>query len=141
MTMRRLAARDVAAIRLFDGAASALEALATGGARVAIVSSNAEANVRQVVGADLAARVSDFACGAAVFGKPARFKALRRLHGLEPGRVLAVGDELRDLEAARAAGIAAGAVSWGFATPAALAAGGPDYLFESFDRIPAAVLG
>ena len=41
-----------------------------------------------------------------------------------------VGDELRDADAARAVGIAFGAVTWGYATPEVLRARRPDRLFD-----------
>jgi phosphoglycolate phosphatase len=47
-----------------------------------------------------------------------------------PAEVISIGDEVRDIEAARAVGIACGAVSWGYAAPAALQALAPDYMFE-----------
>lgn len=52
----------------------------------------------------------------------------------------AIGDETRDIEAAKAIGLAAGAVSWGYATPAALRSAEPQFMFESFSRLVAAVL-
>jgi phosphoglycolate phosphatase len=52
-----------------------------------------------------------------------------------PAEVIAIGDEVRDIEAARAVGIACGAVSWGYAAPAALRALAPDHMFAQMDEI------
>jgi phosphoglycolate phosphatase len=54
---------------------------------------------------------------------------------------VAIGDEIRDIEAARAAGIACGAVTWGYAAPNALKALGPDLVFEQMDDIARALAG
>jgi phosphoglycolate phosphatase len=55
--------------------------------------------------------------------------------GLSPAQAIAIGDEVRDIEAARAAGIACAGVSWGFAAPKALRALGPDLMFERIEDI------
>ena len=75
------------------------------------------------------------ACAASLFGKPAKFRRVIRRAGVEPSQVIAIGDEARDIEAARAVGVACGAVCWGYAAPAALRALGPDHVFERMDEI------
>ena len=55
--------------------------------------------------------------------------------GLQPAAVISIGDEMRDMDAARAAGIAFGGVAWGYADPDALRARGPDAWFETMDDI------
>lgn len=47
-------------------------------------------------------------------------KRLMRTAGYDPGEVLAVGDEVRDFEAAKASGVHFIGVSWGYTAPAAL---------------------
>jgi len=58
-----------------------------------------------------------------------------RHFGIAPADTVCVGDEIRDIEAARAAGMDSGAVSWGYAFPAALQAAKPTYLFNSMAEI------
>jgi phosphoglycolate phosphatase len=60
---------------------------------------------------------------------------------VSPAEALAVGDEVRDIEAARATGVAAGAVAWGYADPGLLRERGPDHLFETMGEVAEAVLG
>ena len=50
---------------------------------------------------------------------------------------LAIGDEVRDIEAARAAGIACGAATWGYSATDALIAMKPELVFESMNDIAA----
>jgi phosphoglycolate phosphatase len=57
--------------------------------------------------------IEHYNCGASIFGKAPRLKAMVRRSGIDPRNVIYVGDEVRDAEAARKAGISFGAVSWG----------------------------
>jgi phosphoglycolate phosphatase len=138
--MRALMTRDIDAIRLFPGAADLLEALRAGGARIAVVTSNTEENVRRVLGPEHARLVSAYGCGASLFGKGAKFRRVLKATGVRPAEAIAVGDEVRDIEAARAAGVAAGAVAWGYADPGLLRERGADHLFETMGEVARAVL-
>ncbi|UAX94733.1 HAD hydrolase-like protein [Ensifer adhaerens] len=132
--MRRAMAAEAASVRLFPGVAELLARLKAAGIGIAIVSSNAEEGIRAALG-EVAAAVDLFECGAALFGKAQHFKKAIRYSGLNPARFLAIGDEARDIEAARKAGIAAGAVAWGYADPAFLQKLGPDRFFASVEEI------
>jgi phosphoglycolate phosphatase len=127
--LRRLAAAAPAP-PLFPGIPGAIEALASAGLRLAIASSNSEAQIRRTLGPVLAARITDYACDATLFGKAARFRRILKGSAIPPAAAMGIGDELRDIEAAREAGIAAGAVTWGYADPAALRAARPDAVFD-----------
>lgn len=139
--IRKLMARDVAEIPLFSGVPELLEALEREGIVVAIVSSNAEANVRAILGPENAARIRHFGCGVGLFGKRARFREVVRKLGVPKEAVIAIGDEVRDIEAAVAAEIAAGAVSWGYATPEILRAREPKAMFASIAEMRDRLLG
>lgn len=139
--MRRRAAEARDGFRLFPGMAEAVRAMHTAGVRLAVVTSNREATVRHVLGPDLAGRISFYRCGTSLFGKASVFRRLLREAAIAPGMVLAVGDETRDLAAARGAGIAFGAVSWGYMRPDALTAHGAELMFASADELRAWVLG
>jgi phosphoglycolate phosphatase len=132
MRRRKLAAANQ--ISLFDGAPQVLADLQTLGVHTAIVSSDSEASVRQVLGPS-AALISRFDCGASLFGKHHKFKRVARQLGIKPSEVLCIGDELRDIDAARTAGMDSGAVAWGYALPAALQAAQPAHVFHTFEEI------
>lgn len=72
---------------------------------------------------------------ASMFGKAKRFKAVLRASGLSAADAICIGDEIRDFDAARAAGIALGAVTWGYTAGDALRALKPDHTFDTFDEI------
>ncbi|MBA4012301.1 MAG: HAD family hydrolase [Phenylobacterium sp.] len=133
--MRRLAAEAAPSINLFPGVADMLRRLAARGVKVAIVSSNSEAVVRQVLGPELAGLVAHYGCGASIFGKATKFRQVIRAAGVGEADVLSVGDEVRDIEAARRMRLAAGAVTWGYATPEILQAQRPSAMFETTDDV------
>ncbi len=135
--MRRLMARDIDRITPFDGVSALLRTLTERGVTVAIVSSNSIDNVRRVLGPDAAGCVAHFACGSSLFGKPAKFSRILRDTGIPVAGALAIGDEVRDIEAARKVGVACGAVTWGYARGDVLAARQPDHLFHRIDDIAA----
>ena len=131
--MRRLAGAAPPP-RLFPGVPAMLARLAGGGIALGLVTSNTESNARRALG-PAAATITHWACDAALFGKAGTFRRVLRRAGVAPGDAMAIGDEQRDIAAARAAGLRAGAVAWGYATPAALAAAGPDILFDRVEAI------
>jgi phosphoglycolate phosphatase len=137
---RRLKGEAAAEIALFPGVEAMLKTLAGNGVELALVTSDSEANAREKLG-DSAALFSHFDCAASLFGKAAKFRGIIRRAGVEPGKVISIGDEVRDIEAARAVGVACGAVCWGYAAPAALRARAPDHVFERMDEIERVVSG
>jgi len=139
--MRARMAEDAARIGLFPAIPALLAALAGAGVQLSVVSSNSEQNVRRILGADNAARIEHFSCGAAMFGKARRLRAVMRRSGVSPERTLCIGDETRDIEAAREAGADSGAVAWGYATAEALAQFEPTFLFATPADALAAIVG
>jgi phosphoglycolate phosphatase len=135
--MRRLKAEHLDDIALFPGVDAMLRALQARGVTLAIVSSDNEANVRRALGSANAALIAHYACGASLFGKAAKFKQVVKASGIAATRTLCIGDEVRDSEAARKAGLAFGAVTWGYATGAALRAQAPEMVFSTMEDVVA----
>jgi phosphoglycolate phosphatase len=134
--LRRRKARDLGSIPLFPGVETMLSSLAAKGVVCALVSSDAEDNVRRALGVS-ARSVAHFACGAALFGKAKKFRQVLRRTGIPAHEVIAIGDEVRDAEAAAKAGIAFGAVTWGYTTAEALRRTRPARVFERIDEVAA----
>jgi phosphoglycolate phosphatase len=133
--MRRRMADGRAAIKLFDGVERMLERLAAQGIELAVLTSNSQENVRRILGARNAALVRHFECGASIFGKEAKFRKLLRRTGAAPADVLCIGDEIRDAQAAAAAGLAFAGVAWGYARPDVFALHCAGALFVSVDEL------
>ncbi len=132
--MRRLKSEQAADIALFPGVGTMLRTLSDHGMRLALVSSDTEANARVKLG-ELAELFCWFDCAGSIFGKPAKFRRVLKRAGISAAQTIAIGDETRDIEAARSTGIACGAVTWGYAAPQALRARGPDLVFERIEDI------
>ncbi len=139
--MRKLMSRDIHQIRLFEGIDDLLRRLSSLGATLAVVSSNSRANIRHVLGAEVAALVSYYECGVSVFGKEAKLKKVLRQSGIAPREAIYIGDEIRDCKAARDMGIAFGGASWGYTMPDALRAHAGDDVFARIDDILSRVVG
>lgn len=132
MRKRKLAAASE--ISLFKNIPAMLCDLQGRGIKVAIVSSDSEASVRRVLG-PATRLITNFDCGAAMFGKHWKFRRVARRLGVKPAETICIGDELRDIEAAKAAEMDSGAVAWGYALPSALQAAGPTHLFNSIEEM------
>ncbi|QHO76323.1 HAD family hydrolase [Bradyrhizobium sp. CCBAU 051011] len=132
MRKRKLAAAGETS--LFSGIPETLAELQRIGIQIAIVSSDSEASVRQVLG-PVTTLVTRFDCGAAIFGKHRKFRRVARQLGVKPSETICIGDEIRDIEAAKAAEMDSGAVAWGYALPFALQAAGPTHLFNSIEEM------
>ncbi|WP_028346547.1 HAD hydrolase-like protein [Bradyrhizobium murdochi] len=132
MRKRKLTAANETS--LFAGIPEMLADLQRLGVKTAIVSSDSEASVRQVLG-PATALIGRFDCGAAVFGKHWKFRRVARRLEASPAETICIGDEIRDIEAANAASMDSGAVAWGYATPAALKAAGPTHFFNSIEEM------
>lgn len=133
--MRRLKSTHMASIPLFAGVDRMLRTLHSSGLKLALVSSDTEKNARRQLGPANAALFTVLACGASLNGKAAKFQRVLKRTGVAPYRALAIGDEVRDIEAARSVGMACGAVTWGYAAPETLRALKPDLVFERMEEI------
>jgi phosphoglycolate phosphatase len=133
--MRARMTHDIARIRLFPGVGEMLEGLAERGVQIALVTSNSAQNARQVLGPRNASLIRHMGCGASVLGKRSKLRKVLRAAGVAPSEALSIGDEIRDLHASRAEGIAFGAVTWGYTHPDALRAQAPEMIFETIEDI------
>jgi phosphoglycolate phosphatase len=122
-------------IPLFAGVGPMLQQLERSGAALALVSSNAADNCRRILGDAHWQRLVHVECGASILGKRRRIARVLRATGIEPARAIYVGDQITDAEAARAAGVAFGAVAWGYATRASLERLQPAHLFDAVEEL------
>ena len=138
---RMLMAKQIKMIVPFPGVADLLGQLAQAGSTLAVVTSNSYANVRSVLGRKSMGLLAACEGGASIFGKRIKLRKVLRQSGIHPAQAIFIGDEIRDIEAARQAGIASGAVAWGFTDPETLRAHSPDMLFTTVDEMRLALVG
>ena len=132
---QKLLYQNISSVDLFPGIDQVMRALAETEMRLAVVTSNQLRNVLAVLGEELTRLVTAFECEAGFFGKAARLRRVLRAAGVRPEEALSFGDETRDIEAARKAGIPCAAVTWGYGDAEALGGHRPDYLLTSVEQI------
>jgi len=122
---------------LFLGIPEALAALRLSGFRHAIVSSNSTASIQLCLEFNDVVDLFDEVCGTSkLAGKERRIRKAMMQRGLEPDDCLYLGDEVRDIEAARAAHLEVGCVSWGLNSVSALDRHSPAFVAQSADQLP-----
>ncbi len=132
--------QDIAQISLFEGVDELLHQLSSNGVKLTIVSSNSWENIRRVLGPKNAGLIRDHECGASIFGKQAKFRKILRRNEVLPSEAICIGDEIRDIEAAKKEQIPFGAVTWGATRLEALEAHGPAEVFARVEDIVAKIL-
>lgn len=126
--IRRLMREGLMETPPVEGIREVLDGLSRGGYRLILLSSNAEDSVRDYLARHALPGFEQVIGNVGVFGKAKALRALTRRERIPPERLLYVGDEIRDIEAARRAGVRSAGVGWGYNTPDPLAATGPDML-------------
>jgi HAD superfamily hydrolase (TIGR01509 family) len=120
---------EIRHLHLIPGMQAALQELHQQGHHLGIVTSNSQENVAAFLEIHGLSALFDFiGSGLTVFGKARVIRATLRHYQIDPATVIYVGDETRDIEAARKIGVPAIAVSWGYNSSQALASHHPDVL-------------
>ncbi|MBX3011320.1 MAG: HAD-IA family hydrolase [Caldilineaceae bacterium] len=132
---QRLMAEQIDQVKLFAGVEQLLPQLTAQGVPIAIVSSNTYTNVQRVLGPHNAAYITYWECDAPAFGKAIKFRRILRKSKIPAKEAIYIGDELRDQDATRKAGIAFGAVAWGYTELTTLAAHSPAESFHTLEEL------
>jgi phosphoglycolate phosphatase len=110
---------------------SCLAILKERGYTLGIITSNAKENVTTFLENNQLVEFFDFIySGTPLFGKHKIIDRLIRQHRFQVDQIIYVGDETRDINAAKKSGVKAIAVGWGFNSPQILAQFQPDYLIH-----------
>ncbi len=121
---------DAHRIHKFEGIDEVIRELYERNIKLGIITTNTRGIVEQVLGPEIFKLITYFLGEVSLFGKPKALKKMLSLSGVEKSETLAIGDEIRDLDAAKKVNIPFGAVLWGFASPEALSARNPSYTFN-----------
>ncbi len=125
---RRLLKQDIKNIRpckidIFDTVLK----LKNMGIKTAIITTNSKKNV-QLFLEEQNANIFDFVTSASMFGKESKMKKIIKKEKIALEDVLYVGDEIRDIHAAKNTGIDIASVAWGYNTVESLKRNKPEYL-------------
>ena len=113
------------------GIPAMITALHDRGERLAILTSNSEANVEAFLTRHHLPYFEFVRCSSKLFGKGREIRRILRQEKLSPSEILYIGDETRDIEAAKETGLRMAAVTWGYNSESALLAMAPDHLISS----------
>jgi phosphoglycolate phosphatase-like HAD superfamily hydrolase len=122
---------EIPNIQLFCGIKEVLLELNNRGFKLGIITSNSRANVLASMEKNGLQDVFTFIYSSSTFGKHKVIQRWLNREKLHPEEVVYVGDEIRDIEAAKRTGIKMIAVAWGFNSRQALAEHNPDCLIET----------
>ncbi|WP_017293110.1 HAD-IA family hydrolase [Geminocystis herdmanii] len=123
--------QKIASLEPFDGIQEALSSLKKQGYRLGILTSNLKENVVDFLNNNNLDEYFDFVYSAStLFGKHKILKKIIKKHNLCREKVIYVGDETRDIEAAKKSQIKVIAVTWGFNSASVLAKYEPDFIIH-----------
>lgn len=124
---QRLLSERMTTLQPFAEMERSLDELKAAGYQLGILTSNSQKNVELFLRThDLSDRFDFIYSGLTVFGKERLFHQLLRQEAIDRDRLIYVGDETRDIEAAHRVGVKSIAVGWGFNAREALAKYNPD---------------
>lgn len=133
--MRGLMSIELTSINLFPGIEELLLEVSKQDISIVILTSNSYQNVAGVLGQNKLSFITHFECGVSMLGKKQKLKKVLRKLKLKPEQALMVGDETRDIEAAKAIGVDVAAVTWGYSDIQALKAESPSYLVSTVEDL------
>jgi phosphoglycolate phosphatase-like HAD superfamily hydrolase len=122
-------------VQPIPGVPEALRALQAQGRRLGIVTSNSEENVGVFL-KNQGLEIFEFVRSSSrLLGKAREIRAAMKAQKFGPEDVMFVGDETRDIEACKRAGIRCAAVTWGYNSRASLEAQNPHCIFDSPEQL------
>ncbi len=123
---------NIARLSLIPGIGDILPTLRDLSKSFGILTSNATANVELFLDAhEIRDHFNFISSTSKLTGKAKHLRAIQKTFSLRPGEMLYIGDEIRDIKAAKKAGIPVAGVTWGFNSPEALTRAEPDHLVHA----------
>jgi phosphoglycolate phosphatase len=131
---RDMFAEKMKELSWISGMHEAVKILQEQGVRLFLVSTNSKRNIMNFLASGPNPFESIHSNG--IFGKKAGIRKVMSKFGLDPAEVWYVGDEIRDVEAGKGAGVKTAAASWGYNSPEALKSAAPDLFLSSPSDLP-----
>ena len=127
---RKLLRQNINKVELCkDNLVDTINTLRENGVKVAIITTNSKYNVNTFL-QNHRFNIFDYIISTSLFGKEHKIKKIIKKEGLEPQEVLYVGDEIRDIVAAKSSNIKIASVAWGYNTVDSLLKHKPDYILN-----------
>ncbi len=122
-------------IKVVDGMAEMLVELKRRGYFLGVVTSNSKRNVNQFFRHNRIDFFDYIRAGSGIFRKTYAIRMALLINDLRKSEVAFVGDEIRDVEAARKVGVTVVAVTWGLNSRQGLAGANPDFLVDTAEEL------
>lgn len=122
--------KEIKNIKPVDGLTDILQNLSQLGIRMGILTSNSSQNVNEFLKQQDLNLFVFVATSSKIWSKNLNLRKIIESHGFDMADVIYVGDEARDIDAAKQLGIKVAAVTWGYNSAKTLAAHKPDYLLN-----------
>jgi len=123
--------REIPYLQLFPGMKETLLELKQQGYFLGIVSTNSVTNIQEFLRVqDLLSTFDVISASYALFGKSRLIQKIIRQQRLQPSQIYYVGDETRDIEAAKQSGVQSIAATWGLNSAEILRENDPDFLID-----------
>ena len=122
--------KDISSIQPVAGLKEILEQVKALGHTIGILTSNSSENVEKFLQNNDLNFFDFISCTSKIWSKNTSINNLMSSMGLEPSEVLYIGDETRDIVAAKKSGITVAEVTWGYNSPKALQSYHPDFLLN-----------
>jgi phosphoglycolate phosphatase-like HAD superfamily hydrolase len=129
--VREIFKNEIPNLKAIKGISEPLQKLKNKGYILNIVSSNSKENILSFLERNNISFFDDVFSVSNLFGKHRKIKNLVKENNWDSSEVVYIGDEVRDIEAARKANIKSVAVSWGYNSQEVLAKNSPDMLFSN----------
>lgn len=134
--------RRLSEVPLFEGMDKVIEKLHAQGNQIFLMSSNSTVNVANFLKIHkIDGYFTEVYGNAGIFGKAPVMKKIMQKHRLKPEDCYSIGDEIRDIEAAKKAGITSVAVGWGYNGEQILKAHKPDHFTSKPADLTKIILG
>jgi len=122
----------ISSLPLIEGMADVLPSLRNQTEHLGILTSNSVDNAQLFLKSHGIDHLFSFISSTSkLTGKAKYLRAIQRKYDLNAGEMIYIGDEIRDIKAAKKSGVPVASVGWGFNSPEALAKSEPDYLFHN----------
>lgn len=127
-TAKKIFNKKMLTIDKIEGIKEVLEELRDRNFSLGILTSNSEKNVRDFLRRQKLEVFDLIFSESSLFGKDKALKKIMKQHGFDRKDMIYVGDETRDIEAAKRSGAMSVAVCWGFNSEVILKEYNPDYV-------------
>ena len=117
-------------VEVFNGVTEILKLADKYSIPCGIITSNSRKNVERFIQLNDLPNIHFVRSSSRLLGKPREFKRVMKKRRLAKESIIYIGDETRDIEAARDSGIRIAAVTWGYNSKSALSDHKPDYLVD-----------